>query len=131
MKWPGLVLPVLTLAALCGSGHAVAAPDEAGCATALSAPQVVDVSGTAMVTVSVSPGACNRAEPQLQVACLQRVGSPVAPLCVQAEGPSTARVHFAPYIPGASYMATGRSCANAGSPPLTFCRSAAPVTVTL
>lgn len=131
MMWPGLVLPVLTLAALCGSGHAVAAPDDPGCATTLSTPQLVDVSGTAMVSVSVSPGACNRAEPQLQVACLQRVGSPVAPLCVQAEGPGTARVNFAPHTPGASYVATGRSCANAGSPPVTFCNSAGPVTVTL
>lgn len=129
--WPGLVLPVLTLAALCGSGHAVAAPDDPGCATTLSTPQLVDVSGTAMVSVSVSPGACNRAEPQLQVACLQRVGSPVAPLCVQAEGPGTARVNFAPHTPGASYVATGRSCANAGSPPVTFCNSAGPVRVTL
>lgn len=131
MMWPGLVLPVLTLAALCGSGHAVAAPDDPGCATTLSTPQLVDVSGTAMVSVSVSPGACNRAEPQLQVACLQRVGSPVAPLCVQAEGPGTARVNFAPHTPGASYVATGRSCANAGSPPVTFCNSAGPVRVTL
>jgi len=50
---------------------------------------------------------------------------------VQAEGPNTARVNFAPYTPGASYVATGRSCANAGSPPVTYCRSAGPVTVTL
>lgn len=129
--WPGLAIPVVVVAALSGAGHAAAAPADPGCATTLSAPQVIDVSGTAMVSASASPGACNRAEPQLQVACLQRVGSTVAPVCVQAEGPGTARVNFAPYTPGASYVATGRSCANAGSPPVTYCRSAGPLTATL
>ncbi|KAA0109681.1 hypothetical protein [Mycolicibacterium sp. P9-22] len=129
--WPGLAIPVLMLAALGGAGHALAAPGDPGCSTSLSAPQVIDVSGTAMVSASASPGACNRAEPQLQVACLQLVGSTLAPICAQAEGPGTARVHFAPYTPGASYVATGRSCANAGSPPVTYCRSAGPLTAAL
>ena len=131
VKWPGLLAPVLILAALSGAGPAGAAPEDPGCSTSLSAPQVIDVSGTAMVSASVSPGACNRAEPQLQVACLQRAGSTVAPVCVQAEGPNTARVTLAPYQPGATYVATGRSCANAGSPPVTFCRSAGPLSATL
>ena len=131
VMWPGLAIPVVMVAALSGAGHAAAAPGDPGCTTTLSAPQVIDVSGTAMVSASASPGACNRAEPQLQVACLQLVGSAVAPVCVQAEGPGTARVTFAPYTPGASYVATGRSCANAGSPPVTYCRSAGPLTATL
>lgn len=131
MKRAVVAIPVLVVAALSGAGHAAATPEDAGCSTTLSTPQVIEVSGTAMVSASVSPGACNRAEPQLQVACLQLVGSSVAPLCVQAEGPGTARVNFAPYTPGASYVATGRSCANAGSPPVTFCNSAGPVTATL
>lgn len=128
--WPGLAIPVLMVAALAGAGQVAAAPADPGCATTLTAPQVIDVSGTAMVSASVSPGACNRAAPQLQVACLQLVGSSVAPVCVQAEGPGAARVNFAPYTPGASYVATGRSCANAGSPPVTYCRSAGPLTAT-
>lgn len=128
--WPGVVISAVLVGVMNGAGPAVAAPEDPGCATSLSSPQVIDVSGTAMVSASVSPGACNRAEPQLQVACLQMVGSAVAPVCVQAEGPGTARVNFAPYTPGASYVATGRSCANAGSPPVTYCRSAGPVTVT-
>lgn len=129
--WPGWVISAVLVGAVNGVGPAAAAPDDPGCAAALSSPQVIDVSGTPMVAASVSPGACNRAEPQLQVACLQMVGSAVAPLCVQAEGPGTARVRFAPYTPGARYVATGRSCANAGSPPITYCTSAGPVTVTL
>ncbi|WNG79626.1 hypothetical protein C6A86_015065 [Mycobacterium sp. ITM-2016-00316] len=131
VPWSGLAIPALMVAALSGAGQAAAAPADPGCATTLTAPQVIDVSGTAMVSASASPGACNRAAPQLQVACLQLVGSTVAPVCVQAEGPGTARVNFAPYTPGASYVATGRSCANAGSPPVTFCRSAGPLTATL
>ena len=131
VTWPGWVISAVVVAAACGTGSAAAAPDDQGCATTLTSPQVVDVSGTAMVSAAVSPGACNRAAPQLQVACLQVVGSSVAAVCVQAEGPNTARVNFAPYTPGASYVATGRSCANAGSPPVTYCRSAGPVTVTL
>lgn len=130
VKWTGLAIPVLMATALNGAGHAGASPAEPGCATSLTSPQVIDVSGTAMVSASASSGACNRAEPQLQVACLQLVGSTVAPVCVQAEGPGTARVNFAPYTPGASYVATGRSCANAGSPPVTYCRSAGPLTAT-
>ncbi len=131
MKAPGLVLPVLMVGALYGAGPAVAAPEEPGCATTVSAPRVIDVSGTAMVSASASPGVCNRAEPQLQVVCLQRVGSPLAPMCEEAGGPATARVILAPYVPGASYVATGRSCANSGSPAVAFCRAAGPVTVTL
>lgn len=123
------VVPVvLMVAAFGGAAPAAAAPQDPGCATTVSTPQVVDVSGTAMVSAAVSPGACNRAAPQLQVACLQLVGSSVAPVCVQAEGPNTALVNYAPYTPGASYVATGLSCANAGSPPVTYCNSAGPVT---
>lgn len=131
MTWPGLVPPVLLVAALCSAGQAAAAPAEPGCATILSSPQVVDVSGTQMVSASASPGACNRSEPQLQVACLQVVGSSVTPMCAEGQGPDTARVYLAPYTPGASYVATGRSCANAGSPPITYCRAAGPITATL
>jgi hypothetical protein len=130
MKHLVMLAPALMVAALGGAGHVAAAPEGGGCATTLSTPVVIDVSGTPMVSASVGPGACNRAEPQLQVACLQMVGSMVAPLCVQADGPSTAKVNFAPYTPGASYVATGRSCANAGSPPVTFCRTAGPITAT-
>lgn len=131
MKHLVMIAPALIVAALCSAGHAAAAPEDPGCATTLSSPVVVDVSGTAMVSASVGPGACNRAAPQLQVACLELVGGAVAPLCVQAAGPSTAKVNFAPHTPGATYLATGRSCANAGSPPVTFCRAAGPITVTL
>ncbi len=131
MRAPGLVAAVLMVGALYGSAPAVAAPEEPGCATTVTTPQVIDVSGTAMVSASTSPGACNRSEPQLQVVCLQRVGSQLAPKCEEAGGPATARVLLSPYVPGATYVATGRSCANQGSPAVPFCRAAGPVSATL
>ncbi|MGW0161013.1 hypothetical protein ACWDUN_17055 [Mycobacterium sp. NPDC003323] len=126
-----MVLPMLGVATLVGTPAAGAAPEDQGCAVNLSAPAVVEMSGMPMVVASVRPGACNRAVPQLQVACLQQVGSQTAPLCVQAEGPGTAEVRLTPYTPGAGYVVTGRVCANIGSPPVTFCNSAGPSTVTL
>jgi hypothetical protein len=125
------VLPVLVVAALAGTGPAAAESDDPGCAFTLSQPQVADQSGTPVVTATVAPAACNRAEPMLQVVCLEMVGRSAAPLCVQADGPSTARVYFAPFTPGATYTATGRGCANAGNPTTTYCRSVGPATATL
>jgi hypothetical protein len=131
MKRLVVVLPVLVVAALAGAGHGAAAPEGQGCAGTMTSPQVIDQSGTPMVKVSVSPGACQRAEPMLQVACLQLVGSTTAPLCVQEAGVQAAQVNLSPYIPGASYVASGRTCANAGSPPITYCSTVGPTTVTL
>lgn len=131
MKRLAVVLPALGVAALIGSGPAAAAPDDQGCAVNLVSPHVVEQNGITAVIASVRPGACNRAEPQLLVACLQKVGAPVAPLCVQSEGPGTAEVRLTPYVPGAAYTVSGRVCANAGSPPVTYCTTAGPTTVTL
>ncbi|MEH3128808.1 MAG: hypothetical protein PGN27_02470 [Mycolicibacterium neoaurum] len=125
-----LAVPVVCVAALLGAGSAAAAPEQ-GCAVTLQPPAVVQDAGVRAVVAAVSPGACNRAVPQLQVACLQQVDSPVAPLCVQSEGPGTAEVRFSPYTPGAGYIVSGRVCANAGSPPVTYCSTVGPTTVIL
>uniref|UniRef100_V5XEQ7 Secreted protein n=2 Tax=Mycobacteriaceae TaxID=1762 RepID=V5XEQ7_MYCNE len=125
-----LAVPMVSVAALLGAGSATAAPEQ-GCAVTLQPPTVVQDAGVRAVVASVSPGACNRAVPQLQVACLQQAGSPVAPLCVQSEGPGTAEVRFSPYTPGAGYIVSGRVCANAGSPPVTYCSTVGPTTVIL
>ena len=126
-----VVLPLLVGAGLAGAGAATAAPDEPGCAYTLSTPVVTQVSGTPMVTTTVTTAACNRSNSMLQVACLEIQGAGTAPLCVSKEGPTTAQVFFAPYRPGASYVASGRGCAVAGSPPVSVCHTVGPVTVTL
>ncbi len=130
MRRLALAVPMVGVAALLGTGPAAADPAQ-GCAVNLQAPAVVESSGMAAVVASVRPGACNRAVPQLQVACLQQVGSPVAPLCVQSEGPGAAEVRVTPYTPGAGYTVSGRVCANAGSPAVTYCNTVGPTTVTL
>lgn len=131
MKRFVLVLSALVVAALAGATHSAAAPAEQGCAVTLTAPTVVDQSGTPMVTATVQPAECNRAEPITQVACLQVQGGTAPPLCASKHGTDTAKVYFSPYQPGATYVATGRVCANAGNPPTTYCQTAGPITATL
>lgn len=126
-----LALVLLGVAAFLGTGPAAADTETQGCAVNLVSPHVVEQAGVTAVVASVTPGACNRAEPQLQVACLQNAAAPVAPLCVQTEGPGTAEVRLTPYVPGAAYTVSGRVCANAGSPPVTYCSTVGPSTATL
>ena len=63
------VLPVAGTAAVAG---AQSAPPT--CTYNLSPPQVVAVSGTDMVTATLSAGACDRSNVYLSVACLQQDG---------------------------------------------------------
>jgi hypothetical protein len=100
------------------------------CTYNLSPPQVVAVSGTDMVTATLSPGACERSNVYLSVACVQLQGSPQPPKCEQNNGVLTAQVFYAPYRPGATYVSTGRGCANTGNPPQPVCTPVGPVTAT-
>jgi hypothetical protein len=109
-----------------------AEPTAPPCTFTMSPPQLVQVSGTTMVTATVGPGACHvAAEPTLSVVCLQLQGSQTAAQCAQLEGPSTAHINFAPYRPGATYVATGRGCALVGNPPRSICQATGPLTATL
>jgi hypothetical protein len=118
-------LPIAGTAAV-----AVAEPPPT-CTYTLSAPQVVDVSGTQMVTATISPGACERSNVFLSVACLQRQGSPEAPKCESNNGMLPAQVFYAPYQPGATYVSTGKGCANTGNPPQPVCTPVGPFTETI
>jgi hypothetical protein len=117
----------LTVAA---TAAVAAAEPPATCTYNLSPPQVVAVSGTDMVTATLSPGACERSNAYLSVACLQMQGSPEPPKCEQNNGVLTAQVFYAPYRPGATYVSTGRGCANTGNPPQPVCTPVGPVTAT-
>lgn len=118
-------LPVAGTAAV-----AVAEPPPT-CTYNLSPPQVVDVSGTRMVTATISPGACERSNAYLSVACIQMQGSPGPPKCAQNNGIVPAQVFYAPYEPGATYVSTGRGCANTGNPPQPVCTPVGPLTETI
>jgi hypothetical protein len=119
-------LPVAGTAAV-----AVAEPAPTTCTYNLSPPQVVGVSGTDMVTATLSPGACDRSNAYLSVACVQMQGSPGPPKCEQNNGVLTAQVFYAPYQPGATYVSTGRGCANTGNPPQPVCTPVGPVAATI
>ncbi len=120
------VLPVAGTAAVAG-----AQPAPPTCAYNLSPPQLVDVSGTDMVTATVSTGACDHSTTYFSVVCLQEEGSPGPPKCEQNNGVLTAQVFYAPYRPGATYVSTGRGCANTGNPPQPVCTPVGPVAATL
>ncbi len=133
---PGMVrsLTLLIAAALlpvAGSAAVAVAEPPPTCTYNLSAPQVVDVSGTNMVTATISPGACERSNAYLSVACLQMQGSPGPPKCEQNNGVLPAQVFYAPYEPGATYVSTGRGCANTGNPPQPVCTPVGPFTATI
>ncbi|MET0702715.1 MAG: hypothetical protein ABWY93_23945 [Mycobacterium sp.] len=82
------------------------------CAFTLSPPQVVQVDGASMVTTTVAIGNCvvPPAGPTLSVACVQLQAPNAATQCTQAHGTDAAQVFYAPYQPGATYVATGRGC---------------------
>ena len=132
---PGMIRSLTSLIAaatlpLASTAIAVAEPPPT-CTYNLSPPQVVDVSGTGMVTATISPGACERSNVYLSVACLQRQGSPEAPKCQENNGVLPAQVFYAPYEPGATYVSTGRGCANTGNPPQPVCTPVGPFTATV
>jgi hypothetical protein len=120
----------LILAGTAGVARAEPSPPKA-CSYTLSPPHIVELSGSKVVTATLSPGACDRSEPYLSVACVQLRGSSDPVKCQQGEGNLTAQVYYAPYRPGATYVATGRGCALTGNPPVPVCNPRGPVTATL
>ncbi|KWX64093.1 hypothetical protein [Mycobacterium sp. NAZ190054] len=125
-------------ASLLGSAVAVAAHPVAAqpapptaCVYRLSPPHVVNVSGTDMVTATVTTGACDGAVTYATTACIQMQGDDGPGQCAQGGGILPAQVFFQPYRPGATYTATGRGCASKGNPPQKYCQESGPHTVTL
>lgn len=87
--------------------HAEPAPP---CTFALSPPTVIHVDGADMVSVTVSPAACEApADPRMTVACVQRQDNASPIQCNQGRGAQPAEVRT-PYRPGATYVSTGRGC---------------------
>jgi hypothetical protein len=119
----------LALAGTAAVAHAEPAPPP--CSYTLSPPQVVQLSGTNVVTATLSPAACNQSTAYLTVACVQLQGSDGPGQCEQQNGIRTAQVFYQPYRPGATYVATGRGCANTGNPPQPVCKPMGPLTATL
>lgn len=131
LRLPIVITAVVALAISGSAAVARAEPDPASCAYTLSPPQVAQLSGTDVVTATLSPSACDLSETYLSVACVQLQGSDGPEQCAQAVGILPAQVFYQPYRPGATYIATGRGCANKGNPPQPLCDSAGPLTATL
>jgi hypothetical protein len=134
---PGMVrslmaLPAAAALALAGTAAvAGASPSPPPCAYTLSPPQVVQLSGTKVVTAKLTPAACDRSDSYLLVACVQLQGSDGPGQCAQGQGILPAQVYYQPYRPGATYISTGRGCSSKGNPPRPFCRPTGPVSATL
>ncbi|MGD9619407.1 MAG: hypothetical protein AB7G47_03855 [Mycolicibacterium sp.] len=112
------------------SAVAVAQPDQPACNYNLTPPTVVNLSGTDVVTATVSVGACDGAVTFQTVACLQMQGGSQNQ-CARGNGLLPAQVFYQPYHPGATYTASGRGCASKGNPPEKFCQEKGPLTATL
>jgi hypothetical protein len=128
-------LAIIIAAALPLAGSAVAAaeptPAPSPCAYRLSPPQVVGVSGTSMVTATLSVAGCDAATTYLSVVCIQVEGGSGPGSCGENNGILTAQVYFTPYQPGATYVSTGRGCATTGNPPQPTCQPLGPKSATL
>jgi hypothetical protein len=109
--------------------------DESGepsCTYSLSLPQVVEVSGTAMVTATLAFTSCTgRILPNDRVACVSMEGYDSAGQCAQKLGSDPAQVFYAPYQPGATYISRGTACATLTGPGNAVCATLGPYTKTL
>lgn len=126
-----MLLTAPVVLALGAAPIASAEPSPAGCEYTLSPPQIVQLSGTNVVTSTLSLAACDHSVGYQNVACVQLQGSPGPGQCAEQVGFLTAQVFYQPYRPGATYVATGRGCATTGNPPQPVCKPMGPLTATL
>jgi hypothetical protein len=127
-----MVLTAAVALALAGTAAvAHAEPSPPPCAYTLTPPQVVQLSGTNVVTATLTPAACDQSDTYLLVACVQLQGSDGPGQCAQGQGILPAQVFYQPYRPGATYTSTGRGCSLTGNPPQPVCSPTGPLTTTL
>jgi hypothetical protein len=134
---PGMIrsrMVLIAVAALALAGTtptAGASPAPPACAYTLSPPEVVQLSGTNVVTATLTPAACDESDAYLLVACVQLQGSDGPGQCAEAKGILPAQVYYQPYRPGATYISTGRGCSAKGNPPQPICLAKGPFTAAL
>ena len=127
-----LVFPAAVALTLAGTAPVASAqPSPPSCQYTLSPPHIVNLSGTDTVSATMSIAGCDQSVAYQTVACVQLQGSDGPGQCARQNGILTAQVFYQPYRPGATYIATGRGCANTGNPPQQVCQSTGPLTATL
>ena len=128
-----IVAAVLAGALTTAGGAAVAGADPGDpvlCNFTMSDPHVVDLSGTQMVTATLTPTACTgSAIPSFSQVCLSTPGT--AGRCAELPGYTDAHVYLGPYQPGMTYTAKGRGCAAQTIPPAPVCTTVGPKSATL
>lgn len=118
---------------MCATAQAEPPVDRTGgsCAWEPIAPTVVDVSDVKMVTGAVKQGACTmQANPSGTTACLAIKSEDTAGTCAETMTSNPAQAYYK-YIPGATYVLTGKGCANIFVPPFKLCQTIGPLYYTL
>lgn len=124
------------LAGLAATTTAAAAPppdeqDERSCVYTLSTPQLVQVSGSTMVTATLTPYPCTGSiNPNYLSVCLQPEQNASAGSCGFSSIPSYAEV-FVPYKPGTTYVATATGCGSVYTEEGSICSTVGPKSTTL
>lgn len=133
----------MSLVGVCSAHVSNASPSEGAatgsCSFVLTPPKVVQVSASSMVLATLKPGPCTRdVLPNMSVVCLSIEGESSPGQCGNRSGPEPALIYY-PYRPGATYVASGRGCADVfehsrdGSvgPTNTICQTFGPTSFTL
>jgi hypothetical protein len=126
-----MVLTGAAALALVGIAPVASAEPSPTCQYTLSPPHVGPLGGANAVTATLSLAGCDQSVGYMTVACVQLQGSDGPGQCASQNGILTAQVFYQPYRPGATYVATGRGCANTGNPPQPVCQPVGPLTATL
>ncbi|MCW2593911.1 MAG: hypothetical protein JWQ86_6338 [Mycobacterium sp.] len=123
----------VSLAGIVSPATAAAAPpsDQPSCVYTLSRPQVVSVSGSAMVTATLRPYPCTgEINPNSLTVCVNPQGSSSPGNCGFSAVPSVAQV-FVPYKPGTTYVTSGTGCGSVYTTQGSICSTLGPVSTTL
>jgi disulfide bond formation protein DsbB len=128
------VFAVTVLGLNVATAHATPPPGPGpapSCAFKLTAPSLVNVSGTDMVTATISPGECTgEFQPNSFTVCVEMLGSGT-PQCDFRPVFDPVTVYFTPYREGATYRSTGQGCGNVFPSAELSCSSLGPYTATL
>ncbi|BBX17203.1 hypothetical protein CRI77_10905 [Mycolicibacterium duvalii] len=126
----------MSLAGIGWAAAATASPPTEGaeqpsCVYTLSTPRLVDVSGTTMVTATLTPYPCTGSiNPNSLTVCITPEGTPTAGTCGFSAVPSRAQV-FVAYKPGTSYVVRGTGCGSVYTTQGSLCSTVGPFTTTL
>lgn len=121
----------LSLATTAAAAPPADAPGERSCVYTLSTPQLVQVSGSTMVTAKLTPYPCvGSITPNYLNVCLKPEPSTSTGTCGFSSVPSFAEV-FVPYKPGTTYVATGTGCGSVYTPEGSICATVGPSSTTL